>query len=267
MTDEPYGARDFLKLLARQIVAEIQPAREIKEFTNNTAIVGQYVEASIRRFVRKNLAPIRVSTGGVIDQNQTRRGPIPQLDTIAWIPGPVAAVFEVEDFGLVPRSSCLGILEVKSSAYAVDELEKRTSRAFVDPITASLEAPESAIPRLRDRLRDRRGFGLGVISLLQEDQRGNSQLQELRRQERVAVIYEEDGDRFVEQGEDIYHLVNFLDLLRLRASMRQGLLGINLAAMTATYAQLDVASTTTESTADQLRTESASARRHRRSAR
>ena len=113
-----YGAPAFLNQLAAQIVAEIQTAIEIKKFTSNTAIIGQYVEASVRQFIRKYLSPIRISTGGVIDQDQTPGGYIPQLDTIAWIPGPVAAIFEVGDFGLVPRSSCLGILEIKSSAYS-----------------------------------------------------------------------------------------------------------------------------------------------------
>lgn len=77
-------------------------------------------------------------------------------------------------------------------------------------------------------------------------------MQELRQQERVAAIYEQDGDTFVPQDRDIYRLVNFLRRLRLRASIREGLLAINFAAMS-TYAKLDVAST--ESAADQLRTE------------
>lgn len=73
----------------------------------------------------------------------------------------------------------------------------------------------------------RAGFCLGVVSLLQEDQRGNARLRELREQERVAVIYEQDGDNFVPQERDIYRLVNFLIILRYRASRREGLVVIN----------------------------------------
>jgi hypothetical protein len=155
-----YGAPAFLNQLAAQIVAEIQTAAEIKRFTSNTAIIGQYVEASVRQFIRKYLSPIRVSTGGVIDQDQTPGGYIPQLDTIAWIPGPVAAIFEIGDFGLVPRSSCLGVLEIKSSAYgsAVDDLDERTSPAFVKPVTAPIAVAEW--PLVNDRT-----FGLGVVSV------------------------------------------------------------------------------------------------------
>jgi hypothetical protein len=217
-----YGAPAFLNQLAAQIVAEIQTAVEIKRFTSNTAIIGQYVEASVRQFIRKYLSPIRVSTGGVIDQDQTPGGYIPQLDTIAWIPGPVAAIFEIGDFGLVPRSSCLGVLEIKSSAYgsAVDDLDKRTSLAFVKPVTAPIAVAESP-------LGDDRTFGLGVVSLLEEDQKGTSKLKELRTQDRVSVIYEQDGDKFLPQELDIYRLVNFLTVLRFRASKRDGQFAIN----------------------------------------
>jgi hypothetical protein len=218
----PYEAREFLRLLAPQIVAEIETAEQIKEFTNNTDIIGAYVEASVRRFIRNYLAPIRVSTGGVIDQNQTPREHIPQLDIIAWIPGPVAAVFEVGDFGLVPRSSCLGLLEIKSSAYpkGVKDLDERTDPAFFTPVTEPLTELESRTLALNNQPL---GLSLGVISLLKKGQRRTSKLEELRQQNRVAVIYAQVGDEFVPQGRDIYRLINFLTKLRLRASLRDGL--------------------------------------------
>lgn len=220
----PYGTAAFLEQLAPQIVAEIQTAAEIKKFTSNTEIVGQYVEASVRQFIRKYLAPIRVSTGGVIDQEQTPGAYIPQLDTIAWIPGPVSAIFEVGDFGLVPRSSCLGIIEVKSSGYsgAIDDLELRTAPEFVKPLTAELRG-DTELRDLGDRV-----FALGVISLLQNDQKGSLKLKELRDQERISVIYEQDGDRFISQQADIYRLINFLAALRYRAAQRAGLFAICL---------------------------------------
>lgn len=218
-----YGAPGFLSQLAPQIVAEVQTATEIKKFTNNPAIIGQYVETSVRRFIRGYLSPIRVSTGGVIDESQTPGDYIPQLDTIAWIPGPVAAVFQIEDFGLVPRSSCLGVLEIKASAYgsAVDDLDQRTSPEFVEPLTPPLTAAE--LPFLKGRI-----FGLGVVSLLEQGQQGNSKLKQLRNEKRVSVIYRQDGDRLVPEEHDIYRLVNFLSALRLRASKREGVMAINL---------------------------------------
>lgn len=225
-----YGASAFLKQLAPQIVAELKPPKELKTFTNNSDIIGDYVEAGVRQFVRKYLSPIRVSTGGVIDQNQSPGGHIDQLDTIAWIPGPVAAVFEFGDFGLVPRSSCLGILEIKSSAYsgAVEKLEERTRKTFVDPITADLD--ERGMEGELQGWFSTRCFGMGIVSFLQENQRGNAQLKELRDADRVAVIFEEDGEESKPQVDDIYRFLNFLAILRFRASKRDGRVGINLQA-------------------------------------
>ena len=136
----------------------------------------------------------------------------------------MAAIFEVADFGLVPRSSCLGILEIKSSTYDVDRLEKSTNRTFVDPITASLD--DRGMEGELAGWFGTRCFGMGV-SLLQQNQRGNSKLKELREQQRVVVIYEQDGDKFLPQERDIYSLVNFLAILRFRASKRDGRVGIN----------------------------------------
>jgi hypothetical protein len=221
----------FLKQLAPQIIAELKPPKELKKFANNSDIIGDYVEAGVRQFVRRYLSPIRVSTGGVIDQSQSPGSPIDQLDTIAWIPGPVAAVFEIGDFGLVLRSSCLGILEIKSSAYtgAVEKLDERTGRAFVDPITAELD--ERGMEGELNSWFDTRCFGMGIISLLQENQRGNTRLKQLREEEKVAVMFEEIGEEFQPQADDIYRLVNFLAILRFRASRRDGRVGINLQAL------------------------------------
>lgn len=226
-----YGALPFLRQLAPQIVAEIQTAVQIKKFTNNTALIGQYVETNIRQFVRRYLSPIRVSTGGVIDQDQTPGAYIPQLDMIAWIPGPVAAIFEVGDFGLVPRSSCLGILEIKSSAYsdAVQNLEEKTDPLFVRPRTAAMIEAESLA--FGDQI-----FGLGVVSLLQEDQKSSSKLKTLRDEQRVIVIYEQDGDKLIAQDTDIYKLVNFLNRLRSRAWRREGAASVNLSLYSGTDA-------------------------------
>ena len=68
---------------------------------------------------------------------------------------------------------------------------------------------------------------MGVVSLLQQNQRGNTKLKDLRKAERVAVIFEEDGKECIPQAEDIYRLVNFLAILRFRAARRDGRVGIN----------------------------------------
>jgi len=216
----PYDPSVFLSQLAPHILAELKPPKELKAFTTNPDVVGDYVEAGVRQFVRRYLAPIRVCRGAVIDQEQTPGSKrIPQIDTIAWIPGPAPAVFEVGEFALVPRSSCLGILEVKSSAYNVQALEDRTEPDFVNSITAELEDGLGREGPIRGAMES---FGMGVVSLLQEEQRGSAKLQQLRRDNRVVVLFEEKGNDCEPQPKDIYRLVNFLAILRRRAALREG---------------------------------------------
>jgi hypothetical protein len=192
--------------------------------------VGAYVEAGVRRFVQRYLAPIRVSTGAVIDQNQVPGSTIPQLDTIAWTPGPVPAIFEFGDFGLVPRSSALGILEIKSSAYkkGVKEIEKRTERTFANSVTADIRDVGGREGELEGYIGSGRSFAMGVVCLLQKRQRGSALLERLVKEERVAVLFEEQAGDSVAKPEGIYRLVNFLSLLRFRAAAREGRLTIDL---------------------------------------
>jgi hypothetical protein len=208
----------FLRRLAPHILADLRPPSGIKEFTHNSTLVGEYVEESVRKLVRRYLDPIRVCSGGVIDETQKPGAHVPQIDTIAWIPGPVPAVFEVGRFALVPRSSCLGILEIRSSAYDVDRLAARTEREFVNSITAQ-PVPNEASPSTEV-------FGRAVVALLLQDQRGSTTLAELRKSERVFVLFEENGTNCDAQEDDIYGLVNFLSMLRRRASLREGMLAV-----------------------------------------
>jgi hypothetical protein len=223
-----YTPSEFLHQLAPHILADLQPPQALKQFTSNSDVVGAYIEAGVRKFVRAYLAPIRVSTGAVIDQAQSPGSKIPQLDTIAWIPNPAPAVFEVGEFALVPRSNCLGILEVKSSVYsnkAMKQLEERTSPKFLEPLTAEIlnDGHEGDVINVRD------SFGMGVVSILQRDQRKHlKRLDALREANRVVTLFEERDDKPEPRSEDIYRLVNFLAVLRLRAACREGRLSIML---------------------------------------
>ncbi len=222
---QPYDPAAFLRQLAPHILADLKPPTDLMRFTTNTDIVGGYVEASVRQFVKRYLFPIRVCSGAVIDQSQTPgSGHIPQLDTIAWIPNPAPAVFEVGEFALVPRSSSLGVLEIKSSAYDLKSLETRTEPTFVKSVTADF-ADSGSEGQLRGNWET---FGMGVVCLLKRDQTHRGKLAELRKAWRLVVLFEEDeDDSCVPQPDDIYNLVNFLAALRYRARKREGELFIN----------------------------------------
>ena len=60
--------QEFLHLLAEQFVSELQPNEAIRKFTTNSDVIGAYAEASLRQFVARVVAPLRVSTGAVVSE-------------------------------------------------------------------------------------------------------------------------------------------------------------------------------------------------------
>jgi hypothetical protein len=206
---------DFLKLIAPEVLAELKPPDKLKAFTTNSDLIGGYVESAVRHLVRRYLHPIRVCTGGVIDQTIKPGGrDLPQIDSIAWIPAPVPAIFAVGDFAMVPRSSVLGVLEIKSSAYDIPGLVTQLDR--IKTLVADAEA------EIQDR-----NLALGVVCLVQENQR-SSQLKRLREEGRVVAVFEESSGDNLAQTNDVYRFINFLAMLRWRAIKRDGMVGINL---------------------------------------
>ena len=216
-----HGTANFLKSLAPHILAELRPPTEIKKFTKNSVVIGAYVESAVREFVRRQVFPLSVSTGSVIDEENEPGDPhLPQLDTIIWTPSPAPAVFQVGDFALVPRSSSFGILEIKSSAYKLRSLDDRLSNTFARRFAADvLRGEKSAL----------RGFVpcLGVICLLMKNQ-SRKKITSMTNSGRVVILFEESGDEILPRPLDIYRLVNFLAHLRLRSRVHQGRVGINV---------------------------------------
>jgi len=88
----------YLRGLAEQLVHELEPTESLKQFTENSKLLGDYAEAAIRRLIRRVVHPMHVSTGAVLDY------PIPEVlhqrDVIIWAPFPAPAIFEVEGFAL-----------------------------------------------------------------------------------------------------------------------------------------------------------------------
>src|SRR5437867_3277174 len=112
--------REYLDTVAAQLVNELQPILSIKGVTANTDLLGKYTEASVRSLVHRIVHPMRVSTGAVLDHPLPV--PLRQIDIIIWAPFPAPALFDVQGFGLVPKSSAFGVIEVKRSNYSsVDE--------------------------------------------------------------------------------------------------------------------------------------------------
>src|SRR5437867_8112878 len=148
---------EYLGSFAAQLIDELRPILEIKGVTANTDLLGKYTEAAVRNLVRRIVYPMRLSTGAVLDYPM----PIPlrQIDIIIWAPFPAPALFDVEGFGLVPKSSAFGVIEVKRSNYSGVEAQLES---FLSDVEAAriVAAPGGPI---RDY---QKSPGIGVISVL-----------------------------------------------------------------------------------------------------
>src|SRR5208283_2660035 len=119
------SVKDYLsEVIALSLAKELELILTVKEVTRNRDLLGDYAEAALRRLSRRVVHPLRVSKGAVIDYPMPET--LKQIDLIVWAPFPAPSVFEVDDFGLVPRSSAFGAMEIKRSNYSeVDtDLEK-----------------------------------------------------------------------------------------------------------------------------------------------
>ena len=115
---------EHLRFVANQLANELQLVASMKEVTNSPPLLGAYAEAAVRRVVVRMVSPMRVCTGAILDFPQPDK--LRQVDAIIWAPYPAPAILEAEGFGLVPRSSAFGVLEIKRSNYrkATEQLEK-----------------------------------------------------------------------------------------------------------------------------------------------
>lgn len=226
--------KEFLEQLAKQLASELSQNPAIKTFVSNPDVIGAYAEASVRQFVSHIVSPLRVSTGAVIDEKLcSEPDKVPQLDTIIWSPSPAPAIFRVGEFGLVPRSSCFGIMEIKRSAYScvAEKLIKLLDRET--DLVAPICKKKVQAHYLSGGAAKNDFFmhpAIGVICLKTKDQ-STSNLDRFIADGRAVVLLEQQDDgSYTPNAKDIHRLVNFLIMTRARANMMDGrdLVNVNL---------------------------------------
>ena len=197
--------QQYLGTVAAQLVNELKPILEIKGVTANTDLLGKYTEASVRSLVHRIVHPMRLSTGAVLDHPT----PIPlrQIDLIVWAPFPAPALFDVEGFGLVPKSSAFGVIEIKRSNYSGVEEQ---FDAFLADVDAKKIVSDPAGPMADYQ----RSPGLGVVCVLESTP--SSKLQALLNAERVVAIFEKSDEVTKVRSKDVLVLVNFLHFVTWR---------------------------------------------------
>ncbi len=217
---------EFLKHLANQLARELSQNPAIKTFLSNSDVIGAYAEASVRQFVSQIVSPLRVSTGAVIDEKLcSKPDKVPQLDTIIWSPSPAPAIFRVGEFGLVPRSSCFGVMEIKRSAYdsAQDKMKLLLDREM--DLVAEVCKKQVKAHYLSGGAPENTLFMhpmIGVICLKMKGQ-STSKLEGFIADGRAVVLLEQqDDESYKPNAKAIHRLVNFLILTRARANHMDG---------------------------------------------
>lgn len=215
---------EFLKLVADQVVAELTPNAAIRSLVTNSDVIGAFAEASVRSIVARVASPLRVCTGAVIDERAcSDPGSVRQIDTIIWSPSPVPAVFAAGEFGLVPRGSVFGILEIKRSNYS--DVGARLADRLVGDTQFELTAPiaRTTWDQATLQMRDRHPLkpALGVICV-RDQSRSDPTLEALVASGDVVVLLECTCGQPQVNPHAVHRLINFLALTRYRARQVEG---------------------------------------------
>lgn len=199
----------YYELMAQQLARKIVPGEEIKPFVGNDPnLVGAFAEEQVREFVRATVSPLQVSHGAVIRAESHGSGErLKQLDTIIWTPNPLPALFQVGEFALVPWENSMGVLEIKSSEYKVEVVEK------IDDLSAMTYELTCGRPRPQQR-----GIPsvLGVI-VLNRHQVSATALRPLVEEHKAVVLMDWKDEKPRVNDEALLTFVNFLAGIRSRA--------------------------------------------------
>ena len=163
----------------------------------------------MRRLTTRIVAPMRVSTGAVLDYPKPQK--LRQLDVILWAPFPAPGIFEIDNFALVPRSSAFGLMEIKRSNYTNADKQLEHFSKVVSSLAAE---------RNRDIGGDGRHAGLGIVCVLEGSV--SARLGKLITEKKAIAIFEKETPDSVAasvRAKDVLRLVNFLHFVGWRYRM------------------------------------------------
>lgn len=190
----------YFRNLSSQLVKEVSPPTEIKKFVDNSDILGAYIECAVRQFIRKIIYSGKINTGGIISPEFPKA--TNQIDTIIWATSPFPAIFEHENFAIVPKRSVFGIIEIKSSNYA----------GAVDKIKDSILSSKKLL------IEERQENAIGIFCLKLQNQ---ERLSDLVDNKKCFVLFDQNNDGTLEPN--TCGIISFIQfLIRLEYDMRTG---------------------------------------------
>ena len=209
--------KKFLTSLSEQLVEELRPTAAIDTFTTNPDVIGAFAEARVRDLVTRLATPLHVCTGAVISPELCRQPrQVPQIDTILWSPAPAPAAFAASGFGLVPRGSVFGILEIKRSDYrsGVRSMLERLNPDNLKALTADICHGCKPVDGSRSSLAP---AGLGVICVA-DTQLPTRALATAIADGRVVILLRKHRKELRPCPDSVLRLVNFIAACRDRAA-------------------------------------------------
>lgn len=222
--------RAYLEALADELASEFAPIDRIKRFTSNRAIIGAHTEAAVRQFIRRTVAPLRVSTGAIVYEGNTGEGTqLRQIDTMIWSTAMAPAVFECGEFALVPRGNCHAALEIKRSMYnrsgenAARILDDEC-RLFTDWV--KLNGQELT---LCDKWDERCERNFLTVFCLQGD--ADPHARKLVDERKALVLLKQKSDEYVPNRPHVLDLVNLLLRARFLSMQTSVIRSVNTASL------------------------------------
>ncbi|MDN5210711.1 hypothetical protein QQ020_01590 [Fulvivirgaceae bacterium BMA12] len=182
--------------------ANLNSVKSISKFTKNTAVIGQYAEKVVIEFLKDMVNPIKISTGTIIYDGADIDNS-PQFDLIVWDANPLPPIFKIDDFGLVPRNSVIGIIEIKRTDYqkGLDHIKEIYDNR-VNFLPGYMKTDSSMKP----------GF-LGVVCISENYKiDGNNTYTKLRDDTKNSVVHliEKNNGDYQINHKGIYELINFV---------------------------------------------------------
>ena len=206
---------EYFAALANQVASGLENNLAIKKFADNTDVTGAFAEASVRRLIRQIIYPLQMSNGAVISTEACAEpGTVRQVDGIIWNPRPLPAMFEVDDFGLIPRRSALATIEVKRSDYAGAAATETKHATGLHDIEERWNARRDCVHK--DVAEP--SF-LGVVCIKDAN---HARLNTLADHNRAVWLLEKQGDNYAVNVPGVFVLVNFLAHVRRQAFPSQG---------------------------------------------
>jgi hypothetical protein len=209
---------DHLEMVAQNLVKELETIVAFKDVSTNSTLLGSFTESAVRNMVSRIVYPMRISSGAVIDHPVEH--PLRQIDLIIWESFPVPAIFHVGDFGLVPKSSAFGVIEIKRSNY---DCGVKSIKNFIELAKANKIVSK---PLLGSLVGDASVAGLGVICVLEKNI--STELQQLLEDRNAVIIFDNTGPEPRVRPKDVLILVDFLNMIMWRYKVQSSYPGARI---------------------------------------